>query len=228
MTIAQLSLHPASSNELRLAQDMVSSHHYLHTPVDVRTSPLAYIVRLHSFPDGAPTDVGCLIFGRTESTRCYTGALTYGSLKDITVGKAQYSRWEIINLARIWLDPRIQHNGSDYVPNAASYLIAQALRRLPVDYLLRRPPCFLDEPWQLRVCLSYCDTRLHSGALYRAANFHLARRNKDGIETYVRPLRGLDHAERRLIEAASRQSARSRRYRAARAYAGTQLPFVWK
>lgn len=205
-----LSLHLANPAEFAQAQRMVADHHYLHAPVDSRTSPIAYIVRFQGTP------AGCLIFGRPESTRCYSGPLTYGSLADIAAGRAQYSRWEIINLSRIWLDPRIQRNGPHYIPNAATYLIAQALRRVVLDYLVQRPPCFLDEPWQLRICLSYCDTRIHTGALYRAANFHLARRNEDGIETYTRPLRHLTHAERRQVETASHHSPRSRRFRAAR------------
>lgn len=212
-----LSLHLAGPAEFALAQRMVSERHYLRTPVDARTSPVAYIVRWQQDPpQGSTADVGCLVFGRPESTRCYTGSLTYGSLDDITQGRAQYSRWEIINLARIWLDPSIQRRGAHYIPNAATYIVAQALRRIPVDYLLARPPCFLDEPWALCICLSYCDTRIHTGALYRAANFHLARRNEDGIETYTRPLRHLTHAERRQVETASHHSPRSRRFRAAR------------
>lgn len=205
-----LSLTLAGPAEFTLAQRMVTAHHYLHTPVDSRTSPLAYIVRWQH------SDVGCLIFGRPESTRCYTGSLTYGSLDDVAQGRARYSRWEIINLARIWLDPAIQRGGAHYIPNAATYIVAQALRRVVIDYLIARPPCFLDEPWPLRVCLSYCDTRLHTGALYRAANFSLARRNEDGIETYARPLRHLTHAERRQVETASQRSPRSRRIRSAR------------
>lgn len=205
-----LSLTLAGPAEFALAQRMVAERHYLHTPVDSRTSPLAYIVRMQS------DAVGCLIFGRPESTRCYSGSLTYGSLDDIAAGRAHYSRWEIINLARIWLDPSIQRGGAHYIPNAATYSVAQALRRVVIDYLIARPPCFLDEPWPLRICLSYCNTRLHTGALYRAANFSLARRNENGIETYARPLRHLTHAERRQVEAASQRSPRSRRFRSAR------------
>lgn len=222
-----LSLSLASPAEFALAQRMVSEHHYLHTPVDSRTSPLAYIVRWQQFPAGSLTEVGCLIFGRPESTRCYSGSLTYGSLDDVAQGRARYSRWEIINLARIWLDPRIQRGGADYIPNAATNILAQALRRVVIDYLIARPPCFLDEPWPLRVCLSYCDTRRHTGALYRAANFSLARRNEDGIETYTRPLRHLSHAERRQVETAALRSPRSRQFRAARHQLRSQpaLPF---
>ena len=205
-----LSLTLAGPVEFALAQRMVAQHHYLHTAVDSRTSPVAYIVRLDQIA------VGYVIFGRPESTRCYTGALTYGSLDDVHQGRARYSRWEIINLARIWLDPSIQRGGAHYIPNAATFIVAQALRRVVIDYLVVRPPCFLDEPFDLRVCLSYCDTRRHTGALYRAANFRLARINKDGIETYFRPLRHLTHDERRRVETASHHSPRSRNFRAAR------------
>lgn len=212
-----LSLHLATlPAEYRYAQALVAAHHYLHTPVDSRTSPLAYLVRWQADDGSPPIAAGCLIFGRPEATRCYTGSLTYGSLSDVASGRARFSRWEILNLSRIWLDPRIQRGGAHYIPNAATYLVAQALRRVVVDYLMQRPPCFLDEPYELRVCLSYCDTRIHTGALYRAAGFHLARRNPSGIETYTRPLRRLSHAEKNQITQASHRSPRSQAYRAAR------------
>jgi len=197
------------------AQRQWTEHHYLHAPIDDRCSVLAYVVRLDDHPD-AP-HVGALGFGRPESTRCYQGALTYGSVDDQRIGRCQYSRWEVINLARVWLSPSIQRGGKWYVPNAATYAIGEALRRVVFDYLAAYPPCFLDEPWKLRSCLSYCDTRLHRGTIYRAAGFQIARTNADGIETYYRTLRSLQGHERKQIERISDQSQRSRRYRAARA-----------
>jgi len=52
---------------------------------------------------------------------------------------------------------------------------------------LAYPPCFLEQPYQLRVCLSYCDTRVHQGTIYRASGFALARQNNQGIETWMNP-----------------------------------------
>ena len=99
-------------------------------------------------------------------------------------------------------------------------MIAAALSRIVYDFLLVRPVCFLDEPYELRQCLSYCDTRLHQGTLYRAANFQFVRENASGIQTYAIPLRHLTHAERCAIEKRAQESLRSRRYQAMRATSG--------
>ena len=170
-------LHLADDRGLARAQATVTQQHYLHTPVDSRCSPLAYEVAFHH-----GLLAGYLIFGRPESTRCYDGNLTYGSLKDVETGKAQYDRWEIINLARVWLNPCVQSGGKfyspDYLPGytdrhghwrstLASTVIELALSRINYDYLRAHPPCFPDEPYQLQICLSYCDLSKHKGTIYR-------------------------------------------------------------
>ncbi len=137
-----------------------------------------------------------------------------------------------MNMARMWLSPVVQRGGERYVPNAATQVIAAALARIGYDYLMLRPPVYLDEPYELRACLSYCDTRIHRGTLYRAANFTLVRENARGIQTYAIPLRHLTHAERRAIEKRANESPRSLRYRATRAVAGYEqgilLPEAWR
>jgi len=207
MQPSTLRIHLARDSELQWAQQQVIEHHYLHTPVDKRCKPLAYIVTFRE------QRAGCLIFGRPEATACYPW---YGSVNDVRVGRARLSRWEIINLARVWLDSIIQRGGSSYIPNAATFVIAQALSRVVADYLILNPPCFLEEPWQLRECLSYCDTRYHRGTLYRASNFRLVRENRRGIQTYARSLRHLTHQERTLIIRLAEQHPRSRQYRSQR------------
>ncbi len=206
-----ITIEIATPTMVRWAQAQWTAHHYLHKPIDARCSVLAYIVRYEGHA------VGALGFGRPESTRCYRGDLTYGSLGDVQQGRARWSRWEVLNLARVWLDPRLQRDGVWYVPDAATRVIGLALRAVVVNYLQRFPPCFLDEPWRLRQCLSYCDTRHHRGTIYRAAGFTLVRENDEGIQTWARPLRGLQGHERKLIERCSTISPRSQRYRAQRA-----------
>jgi hypothetical protein len=104
----------------------------------------------------------------------------------------------------------------------ASWCIRQALERVRVDYLLAHPPCFLDEPYQLRVCLSYCDTRQHRGTLYRVSGFSLARRNRQGLETWMIALPALSEGEDAAVQRAAAQSPRSRMYRAQRAVQAVQ------
>lgn len=212
-------LELADDAALDWAQQKVSDEHYLHAPVDPRCAVLGYVYRC--FGERA----GCLLFGRPEATRCYQGGLTYGSQADVASGRAQFDRWEIVNLARVWLDPRVQVGGAWYVECLATMLISAALKRVVADYLHAFPPCYIDEPWRLKMCLSYCDTRIHSGTIYKAAGFTLARTNADGIQTWCRPLRGLQGHERKLIERFCAQSYRSRVYRSQRAAHAIQEAF---
>lgn len=205
-----ITLHLADDHWLRWAQHAVATRHYLHAPVDPRCSPLAYIVA------AGDVAIGCLIFGRPQSTCCYDGELTYGSVGDVERGRAQYSRWQIINLARVWLDPSVQRGGVDHIPRLASTAIRVALDRIGIDYLVQHPPCFPDEPWVLQKVISYCDSRIHTGYLYRVCRFRHVRTNVDGIETFAKDLRPLTTDERDLVTRLARQHPRSRRYRSAR------------
>lgn len=198
----------ADNDRLQWAQQQVSLYHYLKKPVDVRSSPVSYLVYLNE------RRVGCLIFGRPE---CPFVRGWYGSVEQKASGVCRLTRWEVLNLARVWLHPDIQKHGACYVENAASVVIAKALRSIVFDYLLLKPPVFLDEPFALQECLSYCYTPLHTGTIYRASNFRLVRENARGIHTYARPLRTLTSTERRTVEHASLHSLRAKRYRAARA-----------
>lgn len=205
--VQQLSLVLADQQGLHWAQEQVIQHHYLHRPVDVRCRPLAYLVLLAGEP------MGCLIFGRPEATHVHGW---YGSVEDVARGACPLTRWQVLNLARVWLHPDLQAGGQCSIPNAASWAIAQALRRVGFEYLVSHPPVWLNEPYEIREVLSYCDTRVHQGTLYRAANFRLVRTNERGIETYARPLRHLTHAEHAEIARRSQADLRARRLRAAR------------
>lgn len=227
-----ITLRLGNTTDLAWAQAHVTAHHYLHTPVDVRCSPIAYIVSWHQ-DGGLSQAVGCLIVGRPESTRCYDGGLTYGSQADVAAGRAQYNRWEVLNLARVWLSPIVQPGGALHGPayglpgytdrrgvwrsTLASWAIDQALARVGFDYLQARPPVDCSYPYQIRALLSYCDRRLHRGTIYRAAGFQLARTNARGIETWYTPSVAPLSAEqdvqvRRLAELAPRsQRIRSQR-----------------
>ena len=126
-----LQLELADQRGLAWAQEQVSLYHYLKKPVDVRSSPVSYLVKLHEHA------VGCVIFGRPECS--FVGGW-YGSVEDVAQGRCRLTRWEVLNVARVWLHPDIQKNGRWYRENAATQVIAHALRRVVVDYLLLRPP----------------------------------------------------------------------------------------
>lgn len=202
-----VSIALADQKGLRWAQRQVTDYHYLRRPVDPRCRPLAYLVQV----DGER--VGCLIFGRPEATRV---SGWYGSVEDVAAGRCPLTRWQVINLARVWLHPSIQKGGARYVENAATRAIAIALSRVGYEYLVAEPPVFPDEPYEIRECLSYNDTRRHRGTIYRAANFRLVRTNPQGMQTYARSLRRLTHAEHAEIQLRSRLSLRPRRLRSMR------------
>ena len=76
----------ADKSGLTWAQEQVKQHHYLHTSVDDRCSPISMVVMLFDCP------VGCLIFWRPEATRVNGW---YGSVEDVRTGKLRLTRWEI-------------------------------------------------------------------------------------------------------------------------------------
>lgn len=219
-----VTLEHLDAEGMRWAQDTVWRKHFLHATVDPRCSPEGWAVRL-----GALGRVGLLIVGRPEATRCYPW---YGSVEDVATGRAVVTRWQVLNLARVWFSPLVQPggecHGSRYLPGfidrrgvfrstLASTAIALMARQVGVAYLLRRPPVYLDEPYEIRWLLSYCDPDYHRGAIYRAARFDLHRINGRGLQTWRRQLPRLTPNHHAAIARASQRSERARRFRAARA-----------
>jgi hypothetical protein len=216
-----------TQRDLLWCKDHIERGHYLHTWPDPRTRPLAYQVwRMTPWGNWR---IGCLVFGRPEATRCYKGELTYGSLLDVSTGRAIYDRWEVLNLSRVWLDPSVQCGGllclpemlpgfidrkGAWRPALASHVIGAALRRVGFEYLLDHPVCFVEQPYLIRAVLSYCDTRLHRGSIYRASGFELARTNAAAKQTWwtstVSPLTSEQDAAIRSLAATHPRSIRIR------------------
>lgn len=103
---------PLDRAGIRWAQDTVTAQHYLRAPVDPRCSVEGYAVEV-----AALGRVGALLFGRPEATRC---ADWYGGVDDVAAGRCEVTRWQTLNLARVWLDPRVQAAGewhhTDHLP----------------------------------------------------------------------------------------------------------------
>lgn len=224
-----ITLAVADRAGIKWSQRQIARRHYLHKPVDVRSRPITYLVRLGRHNDPI---VGCLVFGRPESTRCYDGGLTYGDRDDVADGKAALDYWQVLNLARVWLSSEVQPGGALYGPAflpgyidrrgvwhsvLASCVIGLALARVGYDYLYTHAPVDCQFPYQIRACLSYCDRRRHKGTIYRAAGFELARTNERNIETWwtpvVTPLTPEQDAD---IRRRAQLDPRSRRIRAER------------
>lgn len=218
-------LRPLDSAGRARAQHIVAHCHYLRRPVDSRCSVEGYAVELM----GVPGVAGWFLLGRPQATSCYPW---YGSVEDVRTGRAAVTRWQVLNLARIWFRPDVQPGGDYHRPHLlpgfidrrgtfrstlVSAAIAQLAARVGSDYLLRRPPCFLDEPYEIRWLLSYCDTRLHRGTVYRASGFERWRVNAAGVETWRLLLPPLTADEDAAVRAAAAASPRSRAHRARRA-----------
>lgn len=219
---------------LAWAQRTVAEQHYLRSAVLGRACPEGWSVHLPGFDH----PVGCLIVGRPQATKCLPW---YGSLDDLAAGRCGLSRWAVLNLARVWLTPDVQADGEYYGPALLpgytdrrgvwrSTLASAALRalaeRVGVEYLLARPPVFLDEPYEVRWLLSYCDSRQHRGVIYRASGFHLYRTNSDGLQTWRIELPPLTPEQHLAIARASETSTRARRFRSERERQRAQMPLA--
>lgn len=216
---------PATPCEQFWAAEQVTVHHYLHSAPDVRSRPFCCVVRLGEH-GGCH---GCLWFGRPESTRCFVGGLTYGGADDVAAGRAEFDRWEVLNLARVWFSPDVQFGGrlceEGRVPGfrdrkgawrstLASGAIRLVLARVGRDYLLAFPPVWVGQPYRIRAVMSYCDTKLHRGLIYQAAGFELARVNDDGIQTwFTRAVADLTADEDAKVRGASKSSPKARALR---------------
>jgi hypothetical protein len=84
-------------------------------------------------------------------------------------------------------------------------------------------PVDCNYPYQIRCILSYCDTRIHTGWIYLASRFKLARTNADGIQTFMKTIAGLTTEQDAVIRKRSEQNVRSRRIRASRLLQGDQM-----
>lgn len=203
-----------------IVQPMLERKHYLGRTIHQLARPLAYLV-LREY-DREP--VGTIVFSRPQCARAYGSARDetaelgrWGNINDVRRGRAPRTQWEIINLARLYVEPSVQLRSSrDYVPNAASMLLSQALWRICRDYLVAYPPAFFTEPWELRECISYCSRERYFCTLYLASAFRLVRTNSQGLQTFARPLRGLMPHEKSEIRQASLMSAWARDHRAER------------
>jgi hypothetical protein len=252
MTTTQLYLQVAEDpREKQWAKAMLVQDHYMHKPWHPKADPLIYLVKRRR--DDA--DVGCILFNRIQCSRFRDsdGNLWCGRLDEKIKGACSYTQWELITLGRFWLSPLVQQPYPEHqwkpvpcgpvprflfppdeplaepVHHAASQIILEALDRVVYDYLLRFPPPFPEEPWRLRQCVSYCDTRLFTCSVYQASRFRAIRENDQGMRTYAHSLRDLTPQEEETILAASKANQRCRRRRAAREFAETmKQPAVLK
>jgi len=214
---------PRNSSVWEVACFDIEEFHYLHKMPDPRTSFEVFLPILNG------EQVGVLVFGRPEATRCGDW---YGAVEDVKAGRCEVTRWQVLNLARVLIYPEWQRGGEYCNPKhlpgfidragqwrstLASAILGAVAGEIGSEYLTRRPPCFLDEPYELRWLLSYCDTSKHRGTIYKAAGWELYRTNDEGIQTWRTPLPSLTRAQDAQVRKTASSNPRSIKYRARRA-----------
>lgn len=214
-------IEPLGPRGLDWAYATVTTEHYLHRRPDPRTMPEGVEIGVHGVGR-----IGLLLFGRPEATRCYPW---YGSVEDVSTGRAEVTRWQVLNLSRVWFSPDVQPGGVHYGPHwlpgffdrrgqwrstLGSTVIQLIVPTVSAFYLERRPPVFLHEPYQITWLMSYCDTRVHRGALYAATGFARYRINRDGIETWRLQLPPMSAESDARVRSLCQTHPRSRRIRA--------------
>lgn len=95
------------------------------------------------------------------------------------------TQWQVVDLCRIWLDPRIQKGGElcrpeicpgfigwrgKWWPSVASWAIEEVLKRVQKDRVSMYPPVFPDQPYHIRLVISYHDPKFHKGKIYKVTN----------------------------------------------------------
>ena len=163
-----LTIRRGQRADLTWAQATVTERHYLHQPVDPRARPMVYVVEAQG------ERAGLVMLGIPHATRC-RGWWGYPGLP---------TQWQVVDLCRIWLDPRVQAGGEwcqpgqmpgytdrrgQWRPTVASWLIGEVLGRVQVDRVSLWPPVYPAQPYHIRLAISYHDPQCHRGAIYRAA-----------------------------------------------------------
>jgi hypothetical protein len=163
-----LTISPAGKADLAWVQEVLVERHYLRRPVDPRARPLAYVVTFRG------ERLGLAVVGIPHATRC-RGWWGYPGLP---------TQWQVVDLCRIWLSPRLQRGGDlcrpsivpgfvdrkgAWRPAAASWLIRRVLERVQRDWISRWPPVYPQQPYHVLLAISYHDPKHHRGTIYRAA-----------------------------------------------------------
>lgn len=166
--MCQLVIDLARPGDEAWAKGMVLEQHYRHKLPSAQGRPMTYIVWLED------ERVGLVMVGAPHANlnRKWWGY------------PGQPTQWQVADLSRIWLSPRIQKGGDlcrpDLIPGfigwrgkwwpaAGSWLIRQILGRIQQDRVSFLPPVFLEQPYHTLLVISYSDPEHHRGTIYKAA-----------------------------------------------------------
>jgi hypothetical protein len=184
----RIDLEPCDRDELNR---MATTHHYLRRPVHQRSSPFGYRVRFDgcaTMPDGKPA--GFIMFASIHFTK-QRELFGYPGLP---------TKWQVLSLARLWLHDDLPRNSETVViGKCLAVRGVEKISRVGYDWLQVHPPKFPDQPYHIRLIVSYSDkTHGHQGTIYQAANFE--RVGETVSEKRHKNTRGAGFADHTLIQ----------------------------
>lgn len=157
--------------------EQAKAHHYMHQAIHPKANPFGWAVLVGGQmcqPDARPA--GFIVFASVHFTML-KGEFGYPGLP---------TKWQVLLLSRLWLHPDHQAGGRLYCPEIlpgftdrrgvfrstlATTVIEAALGQVQRRWLEVHPPRFLDEPYHILKVISYANTRLFEGTIYKAAGF---------------------------------------------------------
>lgn len=168
-----------NNDDLEWGQYTVETYHYLHQRVDNRARPMIYTIRYQG------RRLGLIMAGTPHATKC-GGWWGYPGLP---------TQWQVVDLCRVYIDPEIQAGGSlaqqgivpgfvdrkgVFRPTVASWSIKKVLGRIGRDRISLWPPVYLNQPYHIRLVISYHDPEFHTGEIYRHAGAKSIHVSDDG------------------------------------------------
>ncbi len=165
----ELTIRLGTKADVVWAQATVTEHHYLHQPVNNQAKPMVYVIEYQK------ERLGLVMAGTPHAVKC-RGWWGYPGLP---------TQWQVLDLCRIWLSPRIQKGGDlcrpdvcpgfigwrgKWWPAVASWAIETVLGRIQQDWISLWPPVYPEQPYHILLVISYHNPLYHKGALYRHTN----------------------------------------------------------
>jgi hypothetical protein len=152
--------------QLKWANQWAERLHYKHKKVHDLACPFAYSI--HSSETGEVVGVVILATPHFTKLRSLFGYPQLGLP----------TQWQVLLVSRVWIEPAFQQQtiydsrGREHSLCIASCAIAQILKRVNEDWLEHHPPPFPEQPYNLRLLISYADLeQKHEGVIYQASNF---------------------------------------------------------
>lgn len=161
-----LDISLGSRADLEWAQQTVVQHHYLQQRVHYQARPWVYVIRY------GEQRLGLVMVALPHAT---VNGNWWG-------GAGRPTQWQVVDLCRIWLDGRLQRGGAwcragivpgfvdrkgQWQPSTATWAIQAVLARIQRDWVSLNPLVYPDQPYHVRLVVSYHNPLFHAGTIYR-------------------------------------------------------------